>query len=224
MKGFQKTVPGTGNAVARIVIAGALAAVLISAAFLAYQVTKLDVNTIQTKTLSTIDEISGTAQTTLDEWWKEFLDIMPSDAFAEEATDYDKEIVEAQEVYHNAIIRAKAIYFQILTDENADSEERARANLVYTQSLLDAKEAYDNAIAEIKAKYNVESTAETDYNTLEEAREDYLKAIAEAKIAYEKALDEATNDEEISAAKQAFNKAILDARAAYEKAKAALEK
>lgn len=222
MKGFQ-IVPSRGNAVARIVIVGALAAVVISAAFLAYQVSKLDVNTIETKTLSTIDKIPGTIQTTLDEWWKEYVDIMPNDAFAEETSDYDAAIAEARDVYNEAIIEAKAAYDQVLSDENADSEERARASQVYTQALLDAKEAYDNAIAEIKAKYNVESTVETTYNTVKEAREDYLKAIAEAKIAYEKALDEATNDEEISAAKQAFNKAILDAQTAYEKAKAALE-
>ncbi len=222
MKGFQ-IVSSKGNVASRVAIVCALAAVLISAAFLAYQVTKLDVNTIETKTLSTIDEISGTAQTTLDERWREFVDIMPSDTFAEETSDYDKEIVEAQEVYNNAIIRAKAIYDQILSDENATSEERAIAKQVYTQSLLDAKEAHDKTITEIKTKYNVESNSETTYNTLEEAREDYFKAIADAKIAYEKALDEATNDEEVSAAKQAFNKAILDAQAAYEKAKGALE-
>ena len=223
MKGFQ-TVPRIGSEASRIIIVSALAAVLISAAFLAYQVTKLDVNTIETKTLSTIDEISGTAQTTLGEWWKEYVDIIPNDAFAEETSDYDAAIAEARDTYNEAIIEAKAAYYKVLSDENADSEERAKASLVYTQSLLDAKEAYDNAISEIKAKYNVESNSETTYSTFEEARDDYLKAIADAKIAYEKALGEATNDEEVSAAKQAFNKAILDAQTAYEKAKAALEK
>jgi hypothetical protein len=196
MASVHELIPSIGNNATRIAVVSTLALVVLSAVFILNQVPKLDRNPIE-------------------EALEELLIFMPSNAFAEEPTDYESKKARAQDVYNDAIIRAKAIYQQITDDKNADDEEKARANQVFTQALLDAKAEYEKTLAEIKT--------ETTYTTVKEARDAYHQIVLDAKTAYEKAIAEAIDDEEISTATQDFNKTVLDAREAYEKVRAELE-
>jgi len=204
MVNVHMLIPRTDNSATKTIVVSTLVLAALGAVFFLNQVHELERNPIE-------EELEA------------LFVFMPNYAFAEESTDYDSEVAIAQKKYSDEIIRAKAVFQQILEIKNVSHEERIQAREVYIQALLDAKTDYDKTLSEIKVKHDENSDPKTYYSNIKHIRDVYHKAISKVKITYKQALSETTNENKILDAQKTFNKAILDAQAVYEKALTQLE-
>lgn len=212
-----------------IAIVGIIAAVAISAvSLIALEAFNANESKIEVNNFGTTDEVVGNLITAIHQSVRTIANPISS-SHAEEQEDYLSALEQAKEIYNNAIIRARAVYEQVIADENVDMTTKDNASTSYVQAIENANTNYENTIDELTEQYDESKTVITmldkeGYKTaIEQANLKYRNALALEKQIFEKLISEAQGDkdeedrieqeydENIAEIKQTYNTAINQA-------------